>query len=64
MTNLALSLRIVLTCAFFLLKQAISQCNTRGSPVFVAFLDASKAFEKVNHYTLFKKLNSMFLRFL
>ena len=40
----------------FLLKQAILQYNTHGSPVFVAFLDASKAFDKVNHYILFKKL--------
>ena len=49
----------------FLLKQAISQYNTHGSPVFVAFLDASKAFDKVNHHILFKNLlNAMFLRFL
>ena len=40
----------------FLLKQAILQYNIHGSPVFVAFLDASKAFDKVNHYILFKKL--------
>ena len=47
----------------FLLKQAILQYNTHGSPVFVSFLDASKAFDEVNHY---KKnfLNAMFLRFL
>ena len=41
----------------FLLKQAISQYNTHGSPVFAAFLDAFKAFDKVNHYILFKKLS-------
>ena len=40
----------------FLLKQVISQCNSHGSPVFVAFLDVSKTFDKVNHYILFKKL--------
>ena len=40
----------------FLLKQAILQYNTHGSPVFVAFLDASKAFDKVNHHIFFKKL--------
>ena len=38
-----------------LLKPAISQYNTYGSPVFVAFLDASEAFDKVNHHILFKK---------
>ena len=40
----------------FLLKQTISQYNTHGSPVFVAFLDAFKAYDKVNHHILFKKL--------
>ena len=40
----------------FLLKQAISQYNAHGSPVFVGILDASKAFDKVNHHILFKKL--------
>ena len=27
-----------------------------NSPVFTCFLDASKAFDKINHYTLFRKL--------
>ena len=40
----------------FLLKQTIAQYNHNGSPVFVAFLDASKAFDKENHGVLFKKL--------
>ena len=33
----------------FLLKQAISQYNNYGSSVFVAFLDAFKAFDKLYH---------------
>ena len=40
----------------FLLKQTIAQYNYNVSSVFVAFLDASKAFDKVNHRVLFKKL--------
>ena len=38
----------------FLLKQAISYYITRG-PIFCVFLDASKAFDRVNHYLLFQK---------
>ena len=40
----------------FLLKQTMAQYNHNGSPVFVAFLDASKAFDKVIHSVLFTKL--------
>ena len=42
----------------FLLKPAILKYNTgtHGSAVFAAFLEASKAFDKVNHCILFKKL--------
>ena len=40
----------------FTLKQLISSYHKQGSPVYCAFLDASKAFDQVNYYMLFKKL--------
>ena len=40
----------------FTLKQLISSYHKQGSPVYCAFLDALKAFDRVNHYMLFKKL--------
>ena len=40
----------------FLLKQTISSHVDRNTPVFTVFLDASKAFDKVNHDVLFQKL--------
>ena len=40
----------------FALKQLISLYNSQNSPVFCAFLDASKAFDRVNHQLLFCKL--------
>ena len=40
----------------FTLKQIIEYYRGLGSPVFVCFLDASKAFDRVNHWALFSKL--------
>lgn len=40
----------------FTLKQIIEFYNCLSSPVFVCFVDASKAFDRLNHWTLFKKL--------
>ena len=40
----------------FVFKQVIEYYNSRGSPVFVCYLDASKAYDRVQHWLLFKKL--------
>ena len=40
----------------FSLKQIVEFYNNRSSPVYVCCLDASKAFDRINHWCLFKKL--------
>ena len=40
----------------FLLKQAVSFYNKHDTPVYATFLDASKAYDRVDHYMLFKKM--------
>ena len=42
--------------AIFLLKQTIAHYNKHGSPVYAAFLNASKAFDGVNHSLLIHKI--------
>ncbi len=37
-------------------RQAIDYYNRHSSPIFGCFLDASKAFDRVNRYILFNKL--------
>ena len=43
------------TC-IFVFKQIVDYYIRNGSPVFACFLDASKAFDRVNHWTLYNKL--------
>lgn len=40
----------------FALKEIINYYHSYNSPVFTCFLDASKAFDRVNHWSLFRKL--------
>ena len=44
------------THALFTLKSTINYFTSKGSDVFVAFLDCSKAFDRILHYGLFTKL--------
>ena len=40
----------------FTVKSVIKYYNLHNSPVYTCFLDASKAYDRVNYWTLFKKL--------
>ena len=40
----------------FTLKQITEYYNQRSSPVYVCYLDASKAFDRINHWCMFRKL--------
>lgn len=44
--------------AVFTLKQVVNHYQSNDSPVFLCFLDAKKAFDRVNHWSLFEKLLS------
>ena len=39
----------------FALKQYLTDYNNNNTNMFVAFLDASKAFDKINHNILFQR---------
>ena len=40
----------------YTVKSVIKYYNMHNSPMHTCFLDASKAYDRVNHWTLFKKL--------
>lgn len=40
----------------FILKEIVDYYNSHSSPVYLCFMDASKAFDRVNHWYLFDKL--------
>ena len=40
----------------FTVKSIIKYYIRQNSPVYTCFLDASKAFDRINHWALFKKL--------
>ena len=51
------------------MKSVIEFYEVSSSPVYICFLDASKAFDRINHWSLFKKLitrniPTMYIRFL
>ena len=54
--NLDLCLLRIVKTALFTLEFVVNYFVNRVSPVFMAAIDASKAFDKVNHYALFTKL--------
>ena len=43
--------------ALFLLRQTVDHFTSHGSDVFLASLDASKAFDRINHFKLYSILN-------
>ena len=42
--------------ALYTLKSTVDYFNNKGSSVFVAFLDCTKAFDRMSHHSLFSKL--------
>ena len=42
--------------AIFALKQTVDFYRNQDTPVYICFLDAKKSFDRVNHWTLAKKL--------
>ena len=47
--------------ALFSLKTTVNHFNKNGSDVYVAFLDCTKAFDRISHFGLFSKLMDRFV---
>ena len=45
-------------------KEIVNFYRTQGSPVYICFIDSSKAFHRVNHWSLFRKLIKRGLHFI
>ena len=54
--SLGIKLVILLTYVYYALTEFIEYFKSRSTSVYVAFLDASKAFDEINHWVLFKTL--------
>ena len=46
----------VFSTCIFTVKSIIKYYTEQNTPVYTCFLDASKAFDRINHWTLFHKL--------
>ena len=42
--------------SIFAMQQVVDMYSSLSSPIYICYLDASKAFDRINHWTLFKKL--------
>ena len=45
----------------YVLKEFIEFYRSRNTSVFVTFLDASKAYDKIDHWQLFNKLLNIYM---
>ena len=57
-TSLVLNHTTRPTCAYrpYTLKEIVEYYKSHSTSVYICFMDASKAFDRVNHWTLFKKM--------